>query len=95
MAHRGQRRLGFSLPVRQAEVPVVHVLSARIPVIGPGKHESAGATRRKRGSDLPVEHLGLPDLTLPAAIESDFRHEQGPISRQGLQARQVSFKVFL
>ena len=66
-----------------------------MPLIGPGENECTGATHRERRSDLPVERACLGRLAVPSAVQPDFRHDQGSITRQVLQTAKISFKARL
>jgi hypothetical protein len=62
--HGFERGLGTPLPGRETELPVVHVLSATKPLVGPGEDERSRAPGAKRRPDLPVEHFRLGVLAI-------------------------------
>src|SRR5262245_6234285 len=59
LANGVQSRLGSSVSRGQAELPIFDVLAAPMPFIGPGEHENAGATPRKRRARLPLKRACL------------------------------------
>src|SRR5262249_12374859 len=79
-APSGQRRFRASITVREAEVPVLDVVSATVPFVCPGKDKRPGAARFERGSHLPVEYARLDVLAVPAAVQSDLGHHQWPVA---------------
>src|SRR5215468_12101104 len=95
IAYGHQRRFRRPAPIRQAEVPVVHILAARIPIVGPRKDKGAGASASKCGSELPVKHVRLLRSAVSPTIEPHFGHQQWTVARQILQPGQVSLETRL
>ena len=89
LAHRVERRLRAAVAVGEAEVPIVDVEAAAVPLVGPREHEGARAACLERGPDLPVEHLRLHFLAVPPAVQPDLGHHQGPVAGDVLEPRQV------
>src|SRR5439155_1146416 len=95
LAHRGQRGLRFAVAARETEIPVVHVGSRSIPLVGPRVHERPGTAGGERAAYLPVEHAGLDVLAVAPAVEPELGHEEGAVTREGLQAREVGLEAML
>jgi hypothetical protein len=87
--NRSQRRLRSPLPVGEPEVPVLDVVSAAMPLVGPREHERARAAGCERVRQLPPEAVRLLGEPVPGAVEADFREEKRPVSREVLQPSEV------
>src|SRR5207244_9864099 len=65
------------------------------PVAGPGVNEDACAARREGGANLPAEHLRLSRFTVPQAVQTHLRHDQGAVAGNVVQAGQVGIETLL
>ncbi len=95
LAHGRQRRLRLSVPVSEAEFPILHFRAAAEPFIGPGVNEQTRATTRKGGAKLPAERLRLHGFTVPITVQSHLGHDQGPVARDVVQAGEVRLEAGL
>ena len=95
LANDGQRELGPTVSKGQAKIPVIDVMPAAVPLVGPPEHERAGASGRKGGVDLPLEHLCLIDFAVPTTIQPDFSQQQRPVPGKILKPGQVRFQTIL
>ncbi len=90
---RGQRRLGVPLGVDQAERPVVHLMAAAPPLVGPREGHGAGRAFGKRRAQV---HGGDPRLALEAladAVGPGLGQEQRLLAGHVLQAPEVGAQV--
>src|SRR5882757_6502807 len=81
--------LGLAIARRQTEIPILDRLATAIPFVRPGVDESAGTSLAKGGSNLPVEAMGLRNLTVAAAVQPDFGKDKRQISRDILQSLHI------
>ena len=63
-----QGRLGPPLAVDDAEVPVLDVVPAPVPLVSPGKDEGPRAPRSESAAHLPVQSAGLPGFGMAATV---------------------------
>ena len=94
-AHDGQRELGPTVPMGESKIPIVDVMPAAVPLVGPPEHERARASCRKGGADLPVEHLRLLDFAVPTTVQPDFPQQQRTIPDEILKPCEIRFKTIL
>ncbi len=91
----GQGGLRPPVAASQTEVPVFDVVAAPMPLVGPGEHERAGRTGGEGRPHLPVERARLPSQAVPAAVQPDLRHDEGPVADQILKPREVGGQALL
>src|SRR5437763_441062 len=74
-----RRKGGLRPPItgRAAEVPVVDVVAAAVPLVGPGEDEGAGAARREGQPHLPLQRRRLARLAVASAVESYLGDDEG------------------
>ena len=92
LAHGDERGLGPSVSPGEPEIPVVDVVAAAVPLVGPREDERAGAAGPERRPHLPVERRRLHALAVPAAVEPDLGHDQRAVAGEVLQPRQVGLE---
>jgi hypothetical protein len=90
--HGGERRLGLSPAVDQAEVPVVDVDPAAVPLVGPGEDEGAGAAGRVGRAELTLEHPRLRALSVPPAVKPELGDQKRSISRDVVEAPEIGLQ---
>ena len=95
LADRCKCRLRAPIPLREAESPVVNLSTRPVPLVCPGKHKSASAAGRRSRTDLPVEHARLGFLAMAQTVQPDLTHDQRPVARKVLQAREVGLMTLL
>src|SRR5262245_49941364 len=83
-----------TLPIRQTELPIVHVAEA-VPLIRPRKHYSACAARLEAGPYLPVQDLRLCCNSVTQAIQPQLAHHERTIESDVLQSSKISTKLVL
>ena len=91
----GRRRLQPAVAIDQAKRPVVDVMSASPPLVGPGKGDGAAGALFERRAQV---HRGQPRLALFAfadAVDARFRQQQRLLSGNVLQPRQIGAQVLL
>jgi len=90
-----QRGLRRPVGARQAELPVLDVVPVPVPLVGPSEHEHAGAAGGERRPHLPVERSRLGALAVAQAVEAQLAHEERPVARDVLEAREVGLEPVL
>src|ERR1043166_5232653 len=73
----------------QAELPILDVLTATVPLVSPGKNEQPGTPGGERALGLPLQHAGLGGLAVAEAVQADFRHQQRAVTSQVLEPGEV------
>ena len=87
--HRSQRGLGAAIAPCKAKRPVIHVLAATVPLVGPRVDERACASRREGGANLGRERGRLSVLPVTVAVEPHLGHHQRALPRNAVQARHI------
>jgi hypothetical protein len=88
-ARRRERRRRTPRAVDEPEVPVEDVRPARVPRVGPGEQERAGAAACEARAHLRGERARLRAAAVAAAVEPELAHHQRPLIREVLQPRDV------
>ena len=91
--HGAQGRLRLAALVRQAELPVVHVLARPVPLVGPGEDEGARRARGEGRAHLPVEHGGLGPLSVAEAVEAELAQHERAGAREVVQTGEVGLEA--
>src|SRR5690348_12769511 len=86
-----ERRFPGAVPAREAEVPILNIVTTPIPFIRPGKHEGPGTPFRKGGPDQPVQSLCLLVFPIAPAVETHLRKNERTLARKVLEPRQITF----
>ncbi len=92
-ADRGQGGLRPSSAVCEPKAPVLDVLSAAMPFVGPGEHKRAGAAACKRTPHLPLQHVGLALLAEPLTVDTDLSEQQWAVPRDVVESRQIGLQT--
>src|SRR5207302_11039014 len=92
-AYGRQCWLRTPIPARNAEIPVFNVIAPSVPLVGPRKHKGTCAASRKRRSNLPGKGVRLRALALSTAVQADLSHDQWSVTRDVLQAGEISFEA--
>ena len=79
--HGSERRFGAAVAARETKLPVVHILAAAVPFVGPSVYKGTGAARLESGANLPAERVGLRRLAMAQAVETELRHHERPAAR--------------
>ena len=90
---RRGRASGCARAVGEPEVPVVDVVAATMPLVGPGEDERARAARRERRAELPVESVAACVSAVAAAVETELRDHERPVAGDVLQPREVGLQA--
>ena len=93
LADGGERSLGPAIAVDQAEVPVVDVESAAVPLVRPREHEDPRRPAGEGAADLPVERAGLRFLAVTSAVEAGLGDDQGPVAADVLEPREIGLEL--
>ena len=93
LAHRVHGGLGVALDVGDAKGPVVDLAAGAKPLVCPGKDDRACRPRLERRSDLPVERVGLRQLPIPPAVETQLGQQQRAVAGDVLQPRQIGLQL--
>ena len=93
LADRRERRLRRAVAVDEAEVPVVDVEAAAVPLVGPGEDEHARAAGGEGGAHLPVERARLGAFGVAQRVEADLGDEQRAVARDVLEPGQVRLEL--
>jgi hypothetical protein len=93
--HGVEGRLRTTVSGGDPEAPVQDLLAAPVPLVGPGEDHGPGAPAFEGRPDLPLQGLGLGRLPMGARVQPQFRHEEGPVPGQVLQAGQIGPEVLL
>ena len=91
-SHRRQRGFGAAVAPHQAEVPVLDVVAAAVPLVGPGEDESPGAAGSEGRAHLPVQAVRLFLVAVAAAVQADLGHQQRLLAGQVLQPVEVGLQ---
>src|SRR5215472_8590595 len=85
----------FRLAVARGEpkFPILDLVAAAKPLVGPREHKHSGASTGEDGPRLPFEHSCLSCLSVADAVETDLGHEQRPLTGKVLQPRNVSLQL--
>src|SRR5215208_2866392 len=90
-----QGGLGAPIPAGEPKIPIFDVVTAPVPLVGPGKDEGAGAPGSERRPDLPVQGACLVLLAVRATVQSDLCHDHRLVASYVVEAGEVGFQVFL
>jgi hypothetical protein len=91
--HDVGRRLGATLPIDQAEGPVVHVEAAAPPLVGPGERDGAARAFLERRPNVHGGDRRLPVLALTDAVGARFGQQQRRVTGDVLQPCQVGAQL--
>src|SRR6185436_15450167 len=85
---------GLRLPRsrRQSEIPILDLVAPAVPGISPREHKSPGAASGEGRSHLPLQGLRLLFHSVPAAVQTNLRHQERLLTGQTLQPRQISLQ---
>ena len=88
-SNNAERQFRLSIPARQAKIPVHDVLATPVPFVGPSINECPRASCGEGLSYLPVQGSSLRLVSIPVAVESDFRYQQRTIAGEILEPREI------
>src|SRR5262245_14894506 len=80
-------------PRREAKIPILDLMAAAMPRVGPGEDERPRTACGKCGAHLPGNTLGLRLLAVAAGVESNFTHDHGALAGEVLQAGKIAFEL--
>lgn len=72
LAHRMIRGLGQPIGVRDAERPVLDLMAAGVPVVGPGEYERACQPAKQTFAQVPREKIGLRHFPVAQGVHAEF-----------------------
>ena len=88
--HRPEGRLRHAIAIDQSESPILDLMTAREPLVGPGEDERAGDAHIEGGADLPGQDLRLRVLALAEGIDAELGQHQRPIDGKVLQPGEIA-----
>src|SRR5687768_15321030 len=78
-------RLRLPIASREPKVPILDVVAAAVPLVGPGKNDRTRASRGESRAQLPCETLGLGRLSIAAAVEAYLCQQERALTRDVLE----------
>ena len=85
-------RLRPPAAIDDAELPIDDGVAAPMPLVRPGEDDCTGSTSSERRVYLPRDQVGLSDVTVGTGVDADLREDEGMVTGDCLEARDVSLE---
>jgi hypothetical protein len=93
--HRLEGGLRPALAIDQAKRPILDLVPAGKPFVGPREDEGAGDPRGERGTHLPIEGSGLLGRAVAQRVDAEFGQYQRLVDRQVVQPGDIAAEGIL
>src|SRR5207248_9460145 len=82
----------FWLPIARdkSDCPITDLLSAGVPLVGPGKENGTSKSAFDHAIDMPAQHFGLIALAMPDRVHPEIAKNDRTISSKTLQKNEIT-----
>src|SRR5262245_14447322 len=80
-------------PRREAKIPILDLMAAAMPRVGPGEDGRPRPAWGNCGARLPGNALGLRLLAVAAGVAANFPDDPGALAGEVLQAGKLAFEL--